>query len=417
MRIAYLVSSFPSLSETFVLNQLTGLIDRGHEVDVLAQRRGECLEHPDLKRYGLTRRVTYPPVLPTGRVLRIAKAGGLVLRSGWRRPGAVRRALELRRYPAVGPSLRLLYNVAALIPGRRYDAIHCHFGPNGILAAALREVGVLDGPIVTTFHAYDLTKYVRKWGRGLYEHLFAVGDLFLTISEHWRGRLVELECPPERIRLHHMGVRCDGGERPATSAEPGRPVRLLGVGRFVEKKGFADAVRAVGTLRKRGIAVTLDLIGEGPLGREIEALRERLGLVECVRLLGPKSQVEVAAALRDSDILVSPSVTAADGDQEGIPVVLMEAMAAGLPVVSTRHSGIPELVADGRSGYLVAEHDVQGLADKLAVLIADPEQRRAMGQTGAEIVAAEFNIETLNAQLEGILRTCAAHAPRGVLRR
>jgi colanic acid/amylovoran biosynthesis glycosyltransferase len=307
--------------------------------------------------------------------------------------------LNLRRHGQLAASLELLFSAVPLLPRRSFDVVHCHFGPNGVRAAALRETGVLDGPIVTTFHAYDLTKYLQKWGAHLYDRLFEQGDLFLAVSNRWRRRLLELGCPEDKVRVHHMGVDCRRLSSPPKH-QPGHNVpRLLSVGRLVEKKGFEYGILAVVELIRAGRRCEYTIIGDGPLRSQLAELIEHLDAPAAVRLAGPMSQADVLEHLQASDVLLAPSVTASDGDQEGIPVVLMEAMATGLPIVSTRHSGIPELVTDGESGYLVDERDVAGLADRLAVLLDSPQQRQAMGKTGRRIVEQDFNIDILNDRL------------------
>lgn len=400
MQIAYFVHAFPSWSETFVSNQISGLRARGHDVEVFAQRResaGPPLPDDGPKEPPLP--VHYRPVVPDNRFLRIVRGVGPLARGLRTNPPAALRALNVRRHGRLAASLELLYSAAALFPRRSFEVVHCHFGPNGILAAALRDIGVLNGPLVTTFHAYDLTKYLEKWGETLYARLFELGDRFLVISERWRARLLELGCPEEKIRVHHMGVDCRRLSAGRKDCDDTQPVRLLSVGRMVEKKGFEYGVRAVAELVRRGLRCEYEIIGDGPLRTELERLIERLDVSTTVRLSGWKTSAEVFARLRASDVLMAPSVTGRDGDQEGIPVTLMEAMAIGLPVVSTRHSGIPELVRDKESGYLVAERDVAGLAERLADLMESPQRRRAMGAAGRSAVERDFDIEKQNDRL------------------
>ena len=154
------------------------------------------------------------------------------------------------------------------------------------------------------------------------------------------------------------------------------------------------------------------IIGDGPMRRELESLIAALNLGERVKMLGWRDQDEVLECMKDSDILLAPSVTGKNGDQEGIPVVLMEAMAMGLPVLSTFHSGIPELVQDGVTGFLVPERDVDALVERLANLLENPEQQLEMGIAGRRRVEEHYNICRLNERLislyEQLLDTRAA---------
>ena len=393
MRVAYFVGAFPNVSETFVLDQITGLLERGHEVDVYADPPpAGAPAHPDVARWRLVERTRYRPRGPGAFPLRVARALPILLRGG-----AAARATLAPRFGRDAASLRLLY-ASAPCDGTRYDAIHAHFGPNGLLAARLRLAGAIRGPLVTTFHGYDLTSW-----RGSYADLIAEGDLFLPISERWRSRLVELGFDPARIRVHHMGV--DPGKLPfvARTRAAGEPVRLVSVARLVEKKGIAYAIEAVARLIGAGIAVDYTVVGDGPLRSALEAQIASLGIGRQVRITGWRDRAEVAAILAAAHVLVAPSVTSSDGDQEGIPVALMEAMAAGLPIATTRHSGIPELVEEGVSGLLVPERDARALAAALRELATGPERWQAMGRAGRAKVEAEFDIHRLNDRLVELL--------------
>jgi colanic acid/amylovoran biosynthesis glycosyltransferase len=181
--------------------------------------------------------------------------------------------------------------------------------------------------------------------------------------------------------------------------EPDKVLRLLTVGRLVEKKGVEYALRAVVLLRDRSIPVRYDVVGDGDLRDRLEDLADRLGISDCVNFRGWQDQHEVIRHMARNDVLLVPSVTTPDGDQEGIPVTLMEAMASGMLVVATDHSGIPELVTSGRSGVLVPERDAKGLADALADLVARPDIWPAMSRAARAHVSDEFEIGVLNRAL------------------
>ena len=398
LRIAFFVHEFPALSETFVLNQITGLLDLGHNVTIFAVRpRDEAVVHDDIERYGLRERTRYLDM--PGNVSRRIREGLLAtLRHGWEHPGITLRSFNVRRYRRDATSLRLLFWSLCLRNERSFDIIHCHFGPIGQLAAKLRDAGIIDGQLVTVFHGVDISAYVRD-EPNYYRFLFATGDLFQPISQAWSRKLVTLGCDPARIDVHHMGIDVTRYPFRARNYETARPLRVLTVGRLVEKKGVADALAAVADLFDAGIAVEYVVVGDGPLRRDLEELAEKLGISSHVEFLGWQEQAAVAQLMAENDILLAPSVTAADGDQEGIPVTIMEAMAAGMLVVSTRHSGIPELVEDGRSGLLVAERDVPALAAAVRRLAVSGEAWPAMSAAAREAVLKKFEISTLNKKL------------------
>ena len=410
MRIAYFVSAFPSLSETFVLNQITGLIDRGHEVHVYARQRGEAIHHPDIKRYGLLEKTFYWPNMPDGYLSRALKAAGLCLVNAPRGLGTVRRALTKRWLGRVVTSFEALYGAIPLLRSGPYDVAHGQFGPNGIHVAAMREIGAISSRVVATFHAYGLTTYLEKWGPGVYTHLFNTADLIIATSEQFRQRIIDIGGPAERIIVHRLGVDCDRFTPHAERASDGGPTRIFSIGRLVEKKGFEYSIRAVGEMKRRGLACDYEIAGDGPLRGRLQALVEELGLGDCVRLLGPKTQAEIPDLFRKADIFAAPSVVAANGDEECIPTTVMEGMASGLPILSTYHASIPELVEDGVTGYLLPERDVDGLADRLADLITNRDRHREMGHAAREVALRRSNIEILNDRLAEKLQQLVAGA-------
>lgn len=387
MKIAIVAGAFPALSETFVLNQVTGLLDRGHDVRVFAEEaRQDARTHEDVARYDLLSRTTYWPS-GVGAMLRLARS-----------PRKLARAVASRNADVA---------LGATYVGE-FDAILCHFGHVGERVRALRDAGVIDGPLAVIFHAYDVTVLLREQGEDYYERLFDQAELLLPISEAWRARLIELGAPADRIAVHHMGIDTTRFEFAPRDRAPDEPTRLVTIARLVEKKGISDAIQAVAAARRRfGTRLELDIVGDGPLRGELEALAQRCEVDDVVRFLGWRTQDEIAATLQESHILIQPSVTAANGDMEGIPVGIMEAMASGMPVVSTYHSGIPELVEDRVSGRLVPERDAGALAVALRELADDPGQWAALGAAGRAKVVAEFDVDTLNDKLQLRLQSLA----------
>jgi colanic acid/amylovoran biosynthesis glycosyltransferase len=398
LRIAFFVHEFPAISETFVLNQITGLLDRGHDVTIFAVcPRPEALVHEDVERYGLRARTRYLN-MPDGAGIRIARGFAAMLHHGWTHLRIFFRALNVRRYGRDATSLRLLFWALCLRDEKSFDVIQCHFGPIGQLTAKLRDIGAIEGRLVTAFHGVDISAYVRD-KRDYYDFLFATGDLFQPISRAWSRKLVELGCDPARIEIHHMGIDSTRYPFRPRRYEADRPLRVLTVGRMVEKKGIADGLRAVAEVINQGIPVHYLVIGDGPLRGELERLVRDLKIEAQVEFGGWRDQAAVAQLMAENDVLLAPSVTSSDGDQEGIPVTIMEAMAAGMLVVSTEHSGIPELVEHARSGLLVPERDVMALTGALLRLVRSPDLWPAMCAAAREAVRREFEIATLNDRL------------------
>ncbi len=398
MRVAVFVGEFPSVSQTFILNQITGLVDRGQEVDIFTLFQGDLSQaHGDVIKYKLLDRVCRTPLFPRNKLIRILKGLFLFLTNFHASPAIFLRSLNIFKYGKTAASLQLLYHTIALMRiDRNYDIIHCHFGPNGIKAAALRDIGAIRGKLITTFHGYDAHSYPQQNGGAVYEFLFKKGELFLTVSEYMKRRLYELGCAGDKIEVHYSGVGCRKPACKERRFKTGDKIRILTIARLVEKKGIEYGIRAVSQILRKYENIEYTIIGDGPLRGRLKELIRELQADANICLAGWKVQDYVHREISQSDILLCPSVTAANGDQEGVPVVIMEAMAAGLPVISSRHSGISELMQDGVTGFLVPERDESALADKLSYLIGHHELWAGMGRTGRNRVESCHDIDKLN---------------------
>ncbi len=398
MRIAILLAGFPRVSETFILHQITGLVARGHEVDIYANSAGDPgTVHGDVARWGLLERTRYRPGYPD-RGLRRAIKGLLFAARTWRSPGAVGRALFAEDCkPGDGITGRL----ATLLPfvGRgSYDVIHCHYGVNGLRGLFLRETGVAHGRMATTFYGHDVNGFSPSEGRRVYARLFASGELFVAFSSFLAGKLTALGCPPERIIRIPLGLDVRRFAFREVRPQPGKPIRLITVGRLSAEKGIAYAIAAMVEILREHPNVVYEIVGDGPLRAELEQQIVTLGLGDHVHLLGWKTQEELRGLYANAHIFVLPSVrTAIHEETQGL--VLQEAQAMGLPIVASRIGGIPEGILDSVSGFLVPERDSAALAERLSYLITHAEQWPAMGRAGRSFVEKHFDIENLNDQL------------------
>jgi colanic acid/amylovoran biosynthesis glycosyltransferase len=406
VKVAMVVGQFPALPETSILNQTTGLIDRGHEVDIFAANPGSTRQvHPQVATYRL--RAHYAPV-PQRNLSKLRLIGMAVLAARTLRDHTLPLRL-LRDHADV--TWTALCEARLLLRRGPYDVVHCQFGHYGQRYCGLYRVGLLKGRLVTSFRGLDLSGYLNQSGPNVYRRLFDAGDLFLPVCDFFRQKLIRLGCPADKIMVLPSGIDCRVFPVIPRRLAPGDGVRIVTVGRCVEKKGMEYAIRAVAKLVKDVSRVEYSIVGDGPLRKSLEQLIGALGMGASIKVLGWKRQDEVVEILKTAHIMLAPSVTAADGDQEGIPNALKEAMAMGLPVVSTRHAGIPELVDDGVSGYLVPERDVEALVATLRRLIAQWERWPAMGRAGRDRVEDRYDASPLNDRLIEIYRQTLA-APR-----
>lgn len=402
MKIAFLASAFPIVSETFVLNQIVGLIDLGHDVHIFAGRAGRNVKvHGLYEMYNLAERTSYYGI-PKNKIVRILKAILLIVQYAPTNYRVIFRSLNIFRYGTPALSLSLLFmSIAFLRRGGSFDVLYCQFGTLGPSAVSLREINRSHCKIAVSIRGYDVTKYLETHP-GFYRSVFREGDLFLPVCEFLKNRLIQEGCEEEKVVVHYDGIDCSKFEYVPRRRASGEPIKVLTLSRLVEKKGVAFAIEAVSRLLSKGERIDYTIAGDGVLREQLQQMIERLGIEGPVRLVGAKTHEEVNELLAQSHVLMAPSLTAGSGDQEGIPNVLKEAMASGLPVISTFHSGIPELVTDGVSGLLVPERDADALADALAYLIRHPERCREMGQAGRKEVEQKFDTKSLSKKLEGL---------------
>jgi colanic acid/amylovoran biosynthesis glycosyltransferase len=400
MNIAFIVDEFPNISQTFVLNQITGLIERGHQVDIYAhQVNAEAQQHPDVRRYRLLER-THRLSCPRNRWTRIMRGADLCARRMRSNPSAVLGSLNVFRYGRGASSLTLLFQTAPFF--RRYDIVHCQFGHNGQLGAVLKRLG-LQKKLVVTFHGYDIRAAVDSGG-ALYGELWDEADCLIAISKYNHDHLLRFGGDPEKIVYHPVGIDCRrfGYDPPGRDAR--NSIRLLSVARLVQEKGLEFGIQAARMLmtERPEESIDYDIIGEGPLRPRLQQLIGELGLESRVRLLGAKSQDEVIRELRRADILLAPSLA------EALPVSLMEAHAVGLPVVATRVGSVDQIVREGCSGFLVPPGDAAALHRPLIDLIRNPQQRSEMGWRGRRHVEQHYDIERLNDRLVNIYQELLA---------
>lgn len=403
MKLTFFTMRFPVASETFVLNQVTHFIDAGYDVEIISVFPGDLVNrHAAFDRYQLAARTHYLlPDEPNSGAAKLSQRLRLML-PALAKP-ALLRALNVRRYGAQSSKLLLPAIVANTRRPFTADVFLVHFGYAGALANKLRELGILIGKQATVFHGADISRrHILAEHRQDYQHLFRQSELLLPISHLWAGKLREMGCPPEKIRVVRMGI-----EPEKFSFQPREafhsPLRIVAVARLTEKKGLDVAIQASEILMKRGAAFHLTIIGNGDREAAMRAHIARVGMEQHVTMSGFKPQEAIREALNDADIFLLPSKTAADGDMEGIPVALMEAMAAGLPVVSTRHSGIPELIDNEVSGWLVPENDAQALADRLFQLAQGEVDVRPVVLAARKKVETEFNQHVAYGELAQLL--------------
>jgi glycosyltransferase involved in cell wall biosynthesis len=366
LSVGYVLKTFPRLSETFILREILELERLGCRVVVFSRH-----PPPDPVPHAMLRElraeiVDLEPLLRE----RIHEAYDchrrLALRFGSAHDDALRRAIEARSsieigfWLAAGP-------VGARASADRLDLLHAHFA-TGAAAVARHAARITGIPFSLTAHAKDI--YSRDVDRDRLARLLLDASLAVTVSDHNVAYLRAL-APAARIERVYNGVDLGLYTFLEAPPRPDPPV-VLYVGRMVEKKGLMDLLEAGALVRRGGRALRLRLVGTGPLKPALRQRAAALGLEDDTMFAGPASQEEIAGThLPSASMLVVPCLVAADGDRDGLPTTLIEAMARGVPVISTRLGGIAEAVPDGEAGLLADPGDPRSLADAIIRTLDD----------------------------------------------
>ncbi|HJU16654.1 MAG TPA: glycosyltransferase [Stellaceae bacterium] len=281
----------------------------------------------------------------------------------------------------------------------RPDVVLAEYGSMGcLLVQSCRRAGV---PLFVHFHGYDASIVLRDRRRvRQYRSLFRSASGIIVPSRFLAQKLADIGCPTSRLHTSPYGV----DTRVFSPASYTKQRRLVAVGRLVEKKAPHLSIQAFAHIAHQYPGTRLDIVGDGPLAAQCQALIAALGLCNRIQMHGAQNREFVAQLMKEGLLFVQHSVTAADGDAEGLPVAILEAMASGLPVISTRHAGIPEAVADGITGLLVEEKDVDAMACAMDELLGNPARAASMGAAGRERVLAYFTREMARDRLRAIMR-------------
>ena len=408
MRIAFVVGKFPKLSQTFILSQITGLIDCGHEVDVYANSNREQSPklHADFEKYELKNRTFYFEDIPGNFIERAGKSLMCLLDLAYSSP---KQALRLAQMSSNGLQDKLdtlVYSRMSALKGKPYDIVHCHFAQHNRRALLIQSVNSPNAKIVTTFHGYDVNVISPECNPVAYAEIFSKGTAFTANTQFTAKKAEMMGCPAQKIRILPVGLDISRYPYLPRQLQNDEPIKIVTVGRLVEKKGIDYAIKAVARAIQQMPELQFDytIIGEGDQKRYLKQLAEGLNISEQVSFVGSMTQEQVREIYKSSHLFLLSSVTAANGDMEGQALVLQEAQCIGLPVISTLHNGIPDGVLDGQSGFLVPEKDVDALSEKLIYLASNPKTWASMGKVGHDFVKSRYDIQKLNGQLIGLYK-------------
>lgn len=387
MRVAYIVRSFPRLSQTFILNEMLAVERLGVRLHLFAMTNPhEAIVQPEVAQ--LQAPIIYLDEL---RETRFADP---------QRVARVQRFVENHHELDEGYTtasrfvcLEMALGIAQMLSdqaqrGEPIDHIHAHFAHDPTLIAQL--VQMLTGISYSfTAHARDLVQIPPAALISRTESATAVATCSATNLEYFKATLPAPLLA--KVKLIYHGVDTERF-KPAENRAANDVPQIVSIGRLVEKKGFGDLVAACQMLHEQGQAFHCTIYGEGPLAGELTRQIAESGLQEVVSLPGACTQREIVSALQRADLFALTPFVTEDGDRDGVPNVLVEAMACGLPVVSTAVAGIPELVRDGENGVLVAAHDVAAIAAALGTLLGDGTRRAQMSAAARQTAIDSFDL-------------------------
>jgi colanic acid/amylovoran biosynthesis glycosyltransferase len=393
VKVGYVVKRYPRYSETFIVNEILAHEAAGMEIEIFS-----VLPPVDSHFQDAISRVRAPVTYLPSKRLKVAEFWSALeqacepLPEGWLSLEAVR-----------GEDVCYVYQAAVLAREARLRAIshlHAHFATVATTVARLaaRFAGL---PYTFTAHAKDIFhESVRP--EDLRRKL-ADAAVAVTVSDYNLAYLHEsYGSAARRVRRIYNGVDL---ERFPYRSPRERPPRIVGVGRLVEKKGFVDLIEACAILAEEGRKFTCRIVGAGEQETELRVRIARLGLEDRIELLGPRPQNELARLVQDAAVLAAPCVVGADGNRDGLPTVLLEAMALGTPCVSTSVTGIPEAIRDGETGLMVSQRDPAALAAAIGRLLQEPYLRERLADRARRLVEAEFDVKGNAAQLREMFHT------------
>lgn len=402
LSVAYVLLRFPHLTETFVAEEIRSLQRMGTSVRVFSLLESrENLVHPVSRE--LLPHVCYVPGL------RAPSLWGAQIWFLLRDPVRYSTLLwRLVSQPAPDPFflpkrfvtfLKAVW-VAKELERRSVQLVHAHFAwlpaAAGVIVSQL-----LDLPLTVTTHAFDIYSVQND----LLKLTTRLADRVITISEFNRQAMLRMipNLRAKQIEVIHCGIDLDAFQGTARPTN-GRTIQITSVGSLIPKKGHQYLIQACGELGRKGLDYQCRIVGDGALKQPLRALISDLGLNERIVLTGPQSQTWIRDRLRETDLFVLPCVVAEDGERDGIPVVMMEALAMNVPVVSTPVSGIPELIRHEETGLLVPERDAGALAAAIVRLVTDRSLRCRLTANGRALVESEYNISDNANRLAALFR-------------
>lgn len=393
MHVAFFIDTFPTLSETFIRNQITGLIDLGYKVTIFCHpnKDPKAWEIEDVKEYKLKEYIKDKTIkIPLNKTIRILGALKIIRQNWTTNKRQIIEALNFFKHGKDSLNLLNLYNISPYF-GPNIDVMQCHFGHIANSAVLLKKMK-FPLRLQVMFHGFDIRHGIENGGK-VYKDLIKYADRIQSISTYNTKHLLQFGFREDQIVFHPVGI--DLSKFPLkTHFGTNSTINILSIGRLVWEKGYTHGVKAIATLiNQNHLPIQYSIIGTGPLESELKALATNLGIEKQVTFLGAKDQQAINKQMELTDIFFLPS------EAEALPVVLMEAQAKGLPVVATNVGSVTDMVFNGKNGFIAKPNNFQDMALKLKELIEKKEEWVEMGNFGRDLITNKYNIKSLNKRL------------------
>jgi len=397
-RIGYVVKRYPRYSETFIVNEILAHEEAGLPLDIFALRPSSDSHFQDtISRVRAP--VTY---LPASNVLSAGEFWGELMAAVKTLPGCSAGLEAARDEVARDVYQAVLLAVQARDKG--IEHLHAHFATS---AATVARLAALFGELTYSFTAHAKDIFHDSVEHDDLHRKIQDATSVVTISDY-NVDFLQKKFGNSASKVHRIYNGLDLSRLPFSNPQH-RPPCIVAVGRLIEKKGFSDLIAACAELHKRNIDFQCQIIGGGPLQDSLNAEIHQRGLQHKIKILGPQPQSEVITCLQEAAVFAVPCVVGADGNRDGLPTVLLEAMALGVPCISTDVTGIPEAIKHDHSGIIVPQKDVAALADSLEHLLSHPQERARLAQQARRLIEQVFDIHQNTAALRSVFNAATSN--------
>jgi len=394
MKIAFFVTEFPALSETFIINQIIGLKNTGHTVHIYSQVPPSTkMIHQSVLDSNLFDSTSYLNVIPFSRAKKIRKLLRLLLLNVNNRNN-----LLIFKNIFKKESNLSVYNLIPFLDHKTdYDVVHAHFGVNGNFVLGLRKLGMFKrAKFTTSFHGYDLNEAFSN--RDIYNSLFEMCKSFTVNSQYSQGLLEKIGAPKNNICLIQVGVDLNKFNKINNIENVDKPIKLLFVGRLVKFKAPDRFVQICNLLKSKGLIFSATIVGDGIMLDEIIKMVRDYNLETEITIAEAKTQEEIVDIMDNHDIFVYPGITY-NNRAENQGLVIQEAQAMKLPVIISDAGGMQEGIQNNITGFVVKEDNLIGFVEKILLLENNRGLIRKMGEEGRKFVIKNYDIEKLNDKL------------------